>query len=174
MEEIWKDVVGYERYYKVSNFGNVYSVRRNKQLKTGNKHRNGYLQVNLYINGKYKTLTVHRLVAQAFIPNPYEKQDVNHKDENKTNNRVDNLEWLTRKENNNYGTRNIRCSKRIKVIYQDDTYEVWDSITEFSNEFGFSSGGVCNVLRGTRKTYHGMKFEYLEGERNAEYVHLTK
>ena len=156
MEEVWKDVVGYEVVYKVSNFGNVYSVKRDKRLKPRN-HRDGYLQVRLYINGKGKDLKVHRLVAQAFIPNPDNKPQVNHLDEDKTNNNVNNLDWVTNKENNNYGTKN----KKIKVIYQDNTYEYWVSSTEFAREFGFDQSSICAVLRGRRKTYHGMRFEYI-------------
>lgn len=163
MEEIWKDVVGYEEMYKVSNLGNIYSVKRGKLLKSRNNH-NGYLQVRLYINGKGKELKVHRIVAEAFISNYYDKPQVNHKDEDKTNNRVDNLEWVTNKENSNWGTSIERSSekrsKRIKVIYQDDTYEIWGSANVFAREFGIDRRSVCNVLRGRQKTTHGMRFEY--------------
>lgn len=159
MEEIWKDVVGYEGLYKVSNFGNVYSVRSDKQLKHG-KNRGGYLFVVLCTNGKPKQLKVHRLVSIAFLPNPDNKPQVNHIDENKTNNNVCNLEWSTAEENSNYGTRNQRLSKKIRVIYQDNTYEVWDSATAFAREFGINQRHVNAVIRGRQKTTHGMRFEY--------------
>lgn len=91
-EEIWKDVVGYEGLYKVSNLGNVYSNYVHRSLKQGN-HRDGYKFVILNKNGKSKYMSVHRLVATAFIPNQDDLPEVNHKDEDKTNNCVDNLEW---------------------------------------------------------------------------------
>ena len=105
MEE-WKAVPGYEGLYEVSNKGNVRNVRRNKLLRL--QKNQGYIKVWLYKNGIVTGLRVHRLVAQAFIPNPDNLLEVNHKDEDKTNNSVDNLEWCTRKYNVNYGTRNIR------------------------------------------------------------------
>jgi len=101
MEEIWKDVVGYEGYYKISNLGNV------KNLKTGKINipkSKGYQTVTLYKDGVKKITTIHRLVAKAFIPNPNNYDIVNHKDETKNNNRADNLEWCDEKYNANYGT----------------------------------------------------------------------
>ena len=97
MEELFRDVAGYEGLYQVSNLGNVKSLN---YLNTGQvrilkqrKHTDGYLQINLWKEGKMKTHYVHRLVAQAFIENPDNLPEVNHIDENKQNNRVDNLEW---------------------------------------------------------------------------------
>lgn len=109
MEE-WKEIPGYEGLYEVSNMGNVRNVRRNKLLKLS-KTTNGYIRVSLCKNGIKTGLTVHRLVAEAFIPNPYNLPEVNHRDEDKTNNRVDNLEFCDRKYNVNYGTRNIRAKE---------------------------------------------------------------
>lgn len=164
MTEVWKDVKGYEGLYKVSNFGNVYSVKSDKHLKPRN-NRNGYLQVLLYINGKGKELKVHRIVAEAFISNPCNKQQVNHIDEDKSNNEVRNLEWVTSKENSNWGTSIERSaknkSKRIKVIYQDDTYEYWESASVFAREFFIDRRSVNHVLRGRQKSSHGMRFEYI-------------
>ena len=119
-EEIWRPIVGYEGLYEVSNTGRVrsldryvkcdyekYRLHKGKVLSPG-KDKDGYLSVVLSCNGKHKKIAVHRLVAQAFIPNPDDLPIINHKDEDKTNNRVDNLEWCTVKYNMNYGTRNIR------------------------------------------------------------------
>lgn len=124
-EEIWKPVVGYEGYYEVSNMGRVMSLDRYVRSKGGKSHylkkgrilkygdNRGYKMVTLY---RDKTITykfVHKLVAEAFIPNFDHLPEVNHKDEVRDNNRVDNLEWCTKKYNMNYGTRNERAGKAI-------------------------------------------------------------
>ena len=114
IEEIWRPVVGYEGLYEVSNIGRVrsldrfyYRLHKGKVL-SPTKDRYGYLTVTLNCNGKSKTIKIHRLVAQAFLPNPDNLPQVNHKDEDKTNNNVDNLEWCTAKYNVNFGTRQER------------------------------------------------------------------
>lgn len=111
MEE-WKNVIGYEGLYEVSNKGNVRNVRRNKLLRL--QKNQGYIRVGLSKNGIKTWLRVHRLVAQAFLPNPDNLPQINHKDEDKTNNSVDNLEWCTAKYNNTYGTR-IEKSINTKI-----------------------------------------------------------
>ena len=120
--EIWKDVVGFEGYYQVSNLGRVRSLDRvvpdsrgaTKSLKGRVKlqrvDKYGYPGVRLNINCRHIHSTVHRLVAKAFIPNPENCEAIIHKDEDKTNNHVENLEWCTIEYNNNYGTRNKRVS----------------------------------------------------------------
>ena len=104
MMEEWRAVPGYEGLYEVSNKGNVRNVRRNNIIK-GFINTKGYIQVSLCKNGIRKNFTVHRLVALTFIPNPDNLPEINHINEDKTNNRVDNLEWCTAKYNNNYGSR---------------------------------------------------------------------
>lgn len=96
-----KDIIGYEGIYTIDEDGNVYSINRKKIIKQS--MRGNYLYVALYKEGKRKQENVHRLVAMTFIPNPEELPCVNHKDENKLNNNVNNLEWCTAKYNNNYG-----------------------------------------------------------------------
>ena len=125
MREEWRPVVGYEGLYEVSNMGRVRSVKRTvwdsrgyykiiqERIRKPRKNNNGYLQVFLHKEGKRKNCTIHRLVAQAFLPNPDNLPEVNHKDENPLNNNINNLEWCTRKYNQNYGTRNIRAGKSI-------------------------------------------------------------
>lgn len=120
MIEIWKSIPGYEGLYEVSNTGQIrsldmyvkvgfgaYRLQKGKVLSPA-KDKYGYLVVSLTYNGKHKTIKVHRLVAQAFIENPDNLPEVNHKDEDKTNNIVENLEWCNHKYNMNYGTRTIR------------------------------------------------------------------
>ena len=108
MIEEWRDIKGYEGKYQVSNLGRVKSLNYNhtKKEKILSDYPNtyGYLYVNLYKNGKGKPFYIHKLVAQAFIDNPNNYREINHKDENKQNNRVENLEWCNRKYNCNYGT----------------------------------------------------------------------
>lgn len=122
MEEIWKDVVGYEGYYQVSNLGRVRSLDRiasngrkikGKILSTKVNTPPYYPRVSLSVNGKMKLAQVHRLVAQAFVynPDPEHKTQVGHKDESRTNNRADNLEWVTPKENSNMPLHRERVSK---------------------------------------------------------------
>ena len=127
MKEIWKDIKGYENLYQVSNLGNVRVLDRhvNSGIKYNNKvkrkgqilkqflKKNGYLQVVLSNNNTRKYIAVHRLVAETFLQNTHNLPQVNHKDENKLNNCVDNLEWCTAKYNCNYGTRTKRISKKL-------------------------------------------------------------
>lgn len=132
MKEVWKDVPKYEGLYQVSNLGRVKSFRR------CNKHRfereyilkpsvanNGYEQVTLYDKTVRHKFLVHRLVAEAFIPNPNNYPQVNHKDENPLNNKVDNLEWCTSEYNNAYGTARIRIietkSRPVEQLTIDGT-----------------------------------------------------
>lgn len=101
MIELWKDIEGYEGLYQVSNLGRVKSLKKGKILK---QHDNGkgYMQVGLWKNNKGKCYYVHRLVSEAFVDNPENKPQINHKDKNKTNNCVYNLEWVTCKENQHH------------------------------------------------------------------------
>ena len=110
--EVWKDVIGYEGLYQVSNFGNVKTLKYGKEkiLKPG-KNSHGYLQVVLCKNNTCKSYSIHRLVAQSFIPNPLNLSEINHKNENKTDNNVYNLEWCEHKYNINYGSHNERSGK---------------------------------------------------------------
>ena len=117
MEEEWRDVVGYEGFYKVSNMGRVMSLHKNSKISKKEQSilkprltREGYYHVVLYDNNSRRTKTIHRLVATAFIPNPNNYEYINHKDECKTNNCADNLEWCTMTNNNSYGTARLRGS----------------------------------------------------------------
>jgi hypothetical protein len=109
MDEVWVDIKDYEGQYQVSNTGYVKSVKRNRILKATNV--DGYLQISLSDHGHIKKCLIHRLVAEAFIPNCNNLPYVNHRDENTMNNSVENLEWCTLLYNSNYGSRNSRISE---------------------------------------------------------------
>lgn len=185
MEEVWKDIEGYEGLYQVSNMGRVRSLDREvkhiygKQLKKGKilvlcNNRKGYKHVNLCKCGKINTHEVHRLVAKAFIPNPEKLRCINHRDENPENNRVDNLEWCTNKYNSNYGTIKNRLSekhtngKNSKPVLQYTLdYEFvreWPSTKEVQRELGFDSSSIARCCRKARyyNTAYGSIWMYKE------------
>ena len=161
--ETWKGVVGYEGLYEVSNKGNVYSVERMDALgrEQGGlvlkpKYNNrGYLMVSLYKNGKLKNRTVHRIVAEAFIPNPKGFLEINHKDENKSNNEIFNLEWCTREHNVKYGTSIERISKKVRAVNIGTGEVVTFNSTQDAGRKGYSASGVSRACRGTYKTDTG-------------------
>lgn len=120
MKEVWKDLRFYEDKYEISNFGSIRN-KHTKVVKAQTRKDNGYLICSFWIDGKSKQEYVHRLVALTFIPNPENLPQINHKDENKENNRVDNLEWCTAKYNNNYGTARQRSAQtqRANGVYDE-------------------------------------------------------
>lgn len=103
MKEVWKDVIGYEGIYEVSNTGKIKRLKNNTMRKT-KKNNRGYVQISLSKNGEIKYFLLHRVVAQAFIENENNFPQVNHKDEDKENNHIDNLEWCTNLYNRRYGS----------------------------------------------------------------------
>lgn len=176
--ELWKtavyDDVVYDNY-QVSNLGNVKSLNYRRtgreELMKPEKVKNGYYLVGLRKNGEKKMCLVHRLVASTFLENPDNKPEVNHKSENKQDNRVENLEWVWHKDNINHGTRNERAAKaRIngkrskKVLQLSLTGELireWESTAECGRN-GFKQGAVCNCCNGKQKTYKGYIWKYKE------------
>jgi len=150
--EIWKPVIGYEGLYEVSNLGRVKSIPRvgTKGGILSLKERAGYYCVDLSKNDSRSTIDVHRLVAKAFIDNQSNLPQVNHKDENKHNNHVDNLEWCTCKYNINYGTSLQRMvetqRKQRRKFFCHETGKTYSSQKEFAKEMGVSVGFVNNVL----------------------------
>lgn len=178
MQEIWKNVVGYEGIYEVSNLGNVRSLDRTvpskyidvtanikgKQLKPI-KNKYGYLRVNLCNDSGRKSKFVHRLVAMAFIENPNNFPQINHKDENKLNNSVENLEWCSAKYNCNYGSHNLLCSlhnrnkKGKPVIGINTKGEIitFPSMREAERN-GFNARGVWACCNGRQKTHKGYEW----------------
>lgn len=173
MKEIWKDIEGFEGLYQVSNMGRVRSLRRNIILK--NRITSGYEMVLLYTNNIRKNYLVHRLVAHAFIPNPNNLPQVNHKDENKTNNCVDNLEWCDGKYNTNYGTGNKRRAQKqlnnknkSKVVLQyslDGTFiKEWKSTMAVERNLGFCQSSISECCRNIRKTAYSYIWKYKKEE----------
>ena len=169
--EVWKDIAGYEGLYKVSDKGNVYSVERKDSR--GNKcggrtlkpryDKDGYLRVTLYKDGKEKKKVIHRLVAEAFIHNPNKYPEVNHKDENKSNNELSNLEWCTRKYNANYGTLKERLSKKIRAVNVETGEVVKFNSTQEAGRKGYAGGRVSEACRGVYyggNLYRGYKWSY--------------
>lgn len=175
MSEIWNPVKGYEGLYEVSSFGRVRSLGNGNsnnskvRILTPGKNSDGYLCVVLYKNGKPNGYKVHRLVAETFLPNLFKEVEVNHIDEDKTNNNVENLEWCDRKYNNNYGTRICRIrEKRINgigskhILQLTKTGELvreWDSINEAGRN-GFDIGNVCVCCNGKRQSHKGYIWKY--------------
>jgi hypothetical protein len=156
-KETWKPVVGYEGLYEVSSEGNVRNVKTGKILKPKNNRR-GYLFVGLHKNGAVKNRYIHRLVAQAFIPNPNKLPEVNHKDEIKANNNLDNLEWVSHRDNSNYGKRNERISKSMsKPIVQIDLstgliIKTYPSTTIATRVTGINYDTISRAARGIYKS----------------------
>ena len=161
MEEIWKDKKDYEGHYQVSNCGRVKSIKFGKErILKPVPNSFGYLFVNLCKDGKVKAFTVHRLVAEAFIDNPNNYKEVNHKDENKTNNIVTNLEWCDRKYNCNYGTRTEKCSKPVLQYTLDGEFvREWESTAECGRN-GFNQGAVNACCLGKLKKYKNFMWKY--------------
>lgn len=166
MKEIWKKIEGFDNYL-ISNYGNVKNKKTDRILKkTTSKY--GYIQYCLRQNGKAFTKTEHRLVAQAFIPNPKNFPQINHKDENKKNNNVNNLEWCSNIYNSRYGTRGKRISKNlsivlkkpIKQIKNGKIIKIWNSAKEVEEETNIKRSNICNCLKGRRKQAGGYFWEY--------------
>lgn len=189
-KEEWKAVVGYEGLYEISSFGRVRSVPRkgtNGGIIRPSFSNSGYLQTHLFKNGKEKTFQVHRLVATHFIENVNNLPEVNHKDENKTNNCVWNLEFCTRTYNENYGTKKERSTKNhnykessIKSALHHDYKEVgrklskpiiqkdmdgnevrrWASNQEIKRTLNYSCGNISMVCNGKKPSAYGYIWEF--------------
>ena len=192
MKEIWKDIRGYEGLYQVSNLGRVRSLDRyvnsaiknnNKVIKKGkilrsNSNWNNYLQVHLSKYGKSKMITIHRLVAQTFIPNPKNLPQINHKDGNKLNNCIDNLEWCTAKENVNHSWKlglskpyqrskgkltnysKSLCKKVEQYDLQGNLLNVYNSLSEASRKTNCFASDICSCCKGKQKTSHNFIWKY--------------
>ena len=176
IKEIWRPIDGFEGLYEVSNLGRVKSCDRFVNSKGGTrlhkgkvlkqaKDGGGYLQVNLCKDGKPTAVKVHRLVWEGFNGKIPEGMQVNHIDEDKTNNSLDNINLMTPKQNVNWGTGNERRSKSLsKPIIQ---YSIngkklaeFDSLSDASNQLNINIGNITSTLKGKRKTAGGYKWKF--------------
>ena len=188
--ETWKDVVGFEGRYEVSDKGRVRSIERKDSIgrKCGGRmlkpgyDKDGYLRVNIYKNGKQKTRFIHRLVAGAFVPNPNGYSEINHRDENKVNNYANNLEWCTREYNVNHGTLIERSaqaqSKKVRAVNVKTGEVLTFNSTREAGRKGYHQSSVVKACKGVYKTvtgklvggdgrtYRGYKWEYEVAEEN--------
>lgn len=158
---LYKDVKGYEGLYLISDEGEVISLKHDKpkRLKTGLRGRDGlfYEFVSLAKNGENKCFSVHRLVAEAFLDNPNNFPEVNHKDENPLNNCVDNLEWCTRQYNIDYSK-----SKRVEQFENGEKIAEYKSIAEASRQTGIKRTAINNNLTGWSETAGGYTWKYTD------------
>lgn len=174
--EIWKEITGFENYM-VSNLGRVYSKKSGLILKPG-MDKKGYLRVSFYEHGKSNTYKLHRLVAKAFIENPDDLPQVNHKNEDKTDNRVENLEWCTNSYNRYYGTAtertqkaNMNCESTSVPVRCIETHKVYPSIREAERDTGAKNIFWCCI--GKRKTSNGFHWEYANNMRRLDNRKVT-
>ena len=174
--EIWRTPIDkgikYEKY-QVSNYGRLKNLnyRNTGRAKLMNpwEDKDGYLKIGLRKNRKTDSTFVHRLVAQTFIPNPENLPEVNHIDEDKTNNRVDNLEWKSHRDNCNHGTRNERMTKAkingktskkvLQFTLSGEFIREWPSTKECGRN-GFDQSSVSKCCRGKLPHYKGFRWEY--------------
>lgn len=171
MEEQWKDIQGYEGYYQVSNLGRVKSLYRvsmqghkmpEKILKQDESVK-GYRQVSFCVQGKRERIRVHQLVARNFIENVNDYPQINHKDENPRNNRVENLEWCTQLYNNLYNDRHKRIGLKLeKPIYviKDDIDMYFPSSRIACRELDLHEGHVSGCLTNRLKAHKGYTYEF--------------
>lgn len=167
-EEIWKEIKGYEGHYLVSNKGNVKSIKRNSLIMEGGNLK-GYRIISLWKNGIGRMYRVHRLVAESFIPNPDGKPCVDHINGNRSDNRVENLRWVTPKENQNNPItkekfRKRKCkahhTKEVEQLKNGNVINVFVSIHQASRHICGNASNICAVCKGKYKTYKGYKWRY--------------
>ena len=167
-DEAWVNICGYENNYKISNYGRVYSVKNNSII-NGYITKKGYHRVNLYKNGKSHSYAIHRLVALHFIPNPGQKNEVNHINGNKSNNKVENIEWVTTLENTHHAWKNnlATAEKRQKKVYKYDLdgnfideYESLQKAAKSIRGFKGTHSNISNCCYEKRNKAYGFLWSF--------------
>ncbi len=171
MTEIWKDITGYEGRYQVSNFGRVKRLLKNGNEKflSGKKDKDGYIEIILSANQRKKYFRLHRLVADAFIPNPENKPQINHKDRNKKNNSVANLEWVTCSENVVHSFETGRKIYKRPIVQYTKNMEVvsyWNSIREAGRSLNIAVNNISSCCGGKLPSAGGYIWRYQEVRSN--------
>lgn len=169
MTEVWKDICGYEGTYQVSNFGRVKRLFRNgkENILSGKKDKDGYIEVILSSNQKKKYYRLHRLVADAFVPNVESKPQINHKDRNKQNNSANNLEWVTGSENilHTFATgRKVRRRPIVQYTRDMTLVSFWDSIREAGKALKIAENNITSCCSGKLPTAGGFIWRYKEAD----------
>lgn len=166
MKEIWK-IMKENNKYEISNFGKIKTIKTQK-IRKPIISKKGYYQMIFYINKKPKSYFVHRLVANNFIDNPNNYEQINHKNENKLDNRVENLEWCNNKYNANYGTKTERMLKTKwntfrKIIQKDknnNVIKLWENIIEIQKETKYNKANIYKCCEGKYKYAYNYIWEY--------------
>lgn len=181
MEEIWKDIAGFEGLYRISSRGNVKSVNykntKTERILTPKKNNAGYLWVELRKNGKASCMLIHRLVAMAYIPNKYNLPQVNHRDENPRNNCVENLEWCTPSQNVQYSInlhpertrgreRTRKPYKHLRSVVQKNldgtVVRTYPCTADVTFEHKYNQWSIIQCCNGKRKKAYGYKWEFAD------------
>jgi len=172
LKEIWKDIAGYEGLYQVSNLGRIKSLNNTDKILNSNIKQSGYIGCALSKNGIVKHYRVHRLVAEAFIPNTKNKPQVNHINGDKTDNNVNNLEWCTARENINHsfraglskGRRDAQnvLSKKIRQYSLDGVFiKEWESAMQIQRELGFNNSAISACCLNKHKQAYGYIWRHI-------------
>ena len=172
--ELWKDIKGFEGMYKVSNLGNVYSLKTNKNLSNKRLTLDGYNHVSLLKNGKAHEYKIHRLVALHFIDNPCKKETVNHIDGNKQNNSAMNLEWMTREENMQHAY-NLGLKKMDRGSNHKNSKLTKEQVEEIKQNYKRYKKGYGSVAMGEKYGVHSSTIlRIINGERGVARVTTSR